>query len=35
VTKLTELRDQVRVMVGHPLPSALASVPATPAELSS
>lgn len=34
VAKLTELREQVRVMVGHPLPSALASVPAAPAELS-
>lgn len=33
VDKLTELRDQVRVMVGHPLPSALAAVPAAPAQL--
>lgn len=33
VAKLTELRDQVRVTVGHPLPSALAAVQAAPAAL--
>jgi hypothetical protein len=33
VATLTELRGQVRAMAGHPLRSALASVPAAPAEL--
>ena len=33
VAKLAELRDQVRVAVGHPLHSALSAVPAVPAAL--